>query len=926
MKYHPFFQSQIIIFLLSIILCFFICRGSGLSQAAGKTRVIHLRTEYKINPIGIDVRHPRLSWEIESGQRHVLQTAYQIRSAADPENLRSGRDLLWDSRKTKSDRSIHVEYGGTDLGSSQRIYWQGRIWDDQDHPTAWSEGVFWEMGLLQKEDWTAEWIKPGGEEDVSTAQPCPLLRKEFVLEKKIKSARVYITSLGLYEMFLNGRRVGDQLFTPGWTSYNKRLQYQTYDITLLLRQGKNAAGVILGDGWYRGVLGWAKKRNYYGDKLALLVQIQVFYEDGSSQIITSDSSWKGSTGPILESDIYNGEIYDARLEKDGWDEPDFDDKDWRPVEVIDYSQDTLTASCGPPVRKIEEIKPVKIFKTPKGDTVFDMGQNMVGWVRIKAEGPKGSVVSLRHAEVLTKSGGFYTANLRSAQQRIKYILKGDGQESYEPHFTFQGFRYVCVDEFPGEPDIESLTGIVIHSDMNPTGDFTCSDPNINQLQHNILWGQKGNFLDVPTDCPQRDERMGWTGDAQVFARTACFNMDTASFYTKWLKDLAADQFDSGSIPHVIPDVLGNGGSAAWADAGVIVPWTLYLCYGDKRILDEQYSSMKAWVEFMRRSAGDNFLWARGFHYGDWLAFNTTRSDYPGATTAKDLIATAYFAHSTEILSKTAAVLGKEEDAAMYLQLFEDIKKAFGNEYITPNGRVSSNTQTAYALALAFDLVDDARRNNAAQKLAEDVDRFKHITTGFVGTPLICFVLSENGSPDLAFMLLNRKEYPSWLYPITKGATTIWERWDGIKPDDTFQNAGMNSFNHYAYGAIGDWLYRYVAGIEIDEKNPGYKHILIAPHPGGGLTKASAKLKSMYGEIESSWTIENKIFRLETAVPPNTTATVLLPGAEVEDVREGGKTLEGVSGVVGYSQEEKGVAVKVGSGRYVFSYKWNDPVK
>lgn len=779
------------------------------------------------------------------------------------------------------------------------------------------------MGLLESEEWRAEWIQPGGEEDVSQSQPCPLLRREFELDKKIASARVHVSSLGLYELFLNGSRVGDQLFTPGWTSYKKRLQYQTYDVSSLLQKGKNAAGVILGDGWYRGFLGWGTKRNVYGEKLALLLQIRVVYEDGSSETLTTDASWKGSTGPILESDIYNGETYDARLEKDGWNEAEFDDRNWLPVDTVDINKDILTAAYGPPVRKIAEIKPVEILKTPEGDTVFDMGQNMVGWVRIEAQGPKGSAVSLRHGEVLTEKGNFYTANLRAAQQRIRYVLKGGGKETFEPHFTFQGFRYVCVDEFPGEPGLDSLTGIVIHSDMDPTGEFTCSDPLINQLQHNIQWGQKGNFLDVPTDCPQRDERMGWTGDAQVFARTACFNMDTASFFTKWLRDLAADQFDSGSIPHVVPDVLGNGGSSAWADAGVIVPWTLYLCYGDRRILDEQYASMKAWVEYMRRNAGENFLWTRGFHYGDWLAFNTTRSDYPGATTAKDLIATAYFAHSTDILSKTAAVLGKDDDAAAYRQLFENIKKAFGEEYITPNGRLSSDTQTAYALALAFDLVDEAIRDNAAQKLAEDVRRFKHITTGFVGTPLICFVLSENGYPDLAYMLLNRKEYPSWLYPITKGATTIWERWDGIKQDGTFQDAGMNSFNHYAYGAVGDWLYRFVAGIEIDVKHPGYKHILIAPHPGGGLSSASAKLKSMYGDIESSWMIEEGIFRLAVEVPPNTTAEVLLPGADFKDVREGGKTLGEVSGILGHSRENEGLALRIGSGRYVFQYEWDD---
>ncbi|MFC1782489.1 alpha-L-rhamnosidase C-terminal domain-containing protein, partial [Planctomycetota bacterium] len=469
--------------------------------------------------------------------------------------------------------------------------------------------------------------------------------------------------------------------------------------------------------------------------------------------------------------------------------------------------------------------------------------------------------------------------------------------------------------------LDNLIGIVIHSDMTVTGSFECSNPMINQLQHNIQWGQKGNFLDVPTDCPQRDERMGWTGDAQVFARTACFNMDAASFYTKWLKDLAADQNENGAIPHVVPDVLNNGGSAAWADAGVIVPWTVYLCYSDKRILAEQYESMKAWVGYIQKQAGEDFLWNIGSHYGDWLAFNTTRSDYPGATTDKDLIATAYFAYSTSLLQKIAQILDKENDAEKYILLRENIKNAFQKEFVTPNGRLASNTQTAYSLALAFDLLPDLLIEKAARRLADDVREFRHITTGFVGTPLICQVLSDHGYTDLAYMLLNRRRYPSWLYPITKGATTIWERWDGIKPDDTFQDPGMNSFNHYAYGAIGAWLYQVVAGIDIDESNPGYKHTLIRPHPDGGLTHARASFHSMYGKIESSWEVAEENFQLIVEIPPNTYATVVLPYVKLEEVRESGKFLENTPEIKQFYQESDSVIVKLGSGRYRFEYPW-----
>ena len=503
---------------------------------------------------------------------------------------------------------------------------------------------------------------------------------------------------------------------------------------------------------------------------------------------------------------------------------------------------------------------------------------MVGWIRIKLRGEKGEKVTLKYAEVLDKEGNFYTANLRRAKCTDTYIFKGTGEEVYEPKFTFHGFRYLMVEGLKEAPALEDITGIVIHSDMKPTGRFSCSDALINQLQHNIQWGQRGNFLDVPTDCPQRDERLGWTGDAQVFAPTAAFNFDVAAFYTKWMKDFIVDQVSNGIIPHVIPDVLkGRGGSTAWADASIIVPWTTYLAYGDKRILETQYESMKKWVGFMENQAGDDLLWTGGTHYGDWLAFATTRSDYPGATTEKDLIATAYYSYSSGLLGKIAAIIGKEADAKKYATLSDNIKKAFVKEFVTSSGRLVSNTQTAYCLAIAFDLLPEALVPKTAQYLAGDVKKMNHLTTGFVGTPLLCKTLSDQGYEDLAFMLLNRKEYPSWLYPVTQGATTIWERWDGQKPDGSFQNVGMNSFNHYAYGAIGEWLYTYVSGIRIDEKNPGYKHFIIAPHPGGGLTHATAEFNSMYGTIKSVWKMEGDKVVYDIEIPANTTATVILPG-------------------------------------------------
>ncbi|HKJ43845.1 MAG TPA: family 78 glycoside hydrolase catalytic domain, partial [Sunxiuqinia sp.] len=612
------------------------------SSIQATTLVTKLACEYHSNPIGIDIAKPRLSWQILSDENNLEQTAYEIRVADTPENLVKRSSLIWSSGIVKSDQSVNVTYEGPQLISMQRVYWQVRIWDNKDKVTEWSAPAYWEMGLLEPDSWKASWISMKPEKKVNDKRPCQYFRKEVLLPKKVKSARLYVTSLGLYQVFINGQKVSNDLFTPGWTSYNKRLQYQTYDVSSILQQN-TTIGAILGDGWYRGTIGFNDTQNYYGNRLALLLQLQVNYTDGTSEMVTSDGEWKATTGPILASSIYDGETYDARLEMPGWDQPDFDDSMWSLVEVIDHSTDILVASQGVPVKAMEEIKPVKLIKTPKGETVFDLGQNMVGWARLKVKGNKGDKVTLKFAEVLDKEGNFYTANLRRAKATDTYILKGDGEETFEPHFTFHGFRYVKVEGYPGTPSLDDITGVVIHSDMKKTGKFSCSDPLINQLQHNIQWGQKGNFLDIPTDCPQRDERLGWTGDAQVFSMTAAFNYNVAAFYTKWLKDLAADQLPNGKVPHVIPDVLNSeGGSAAWADASVIVPWTVYLSYGDKRILKTQYLSMKAWVDYMKSRAGENNLWIGDKHFGDWLAFATTQSDYPGATTNKDLIATAYY--------------------------------------------------------------------------------------------------------------------------------------------------------------------------------------------------------------------------------------------------------------------------------------------
>ncbi|HEY5585078.1 MAG TPA: family 78 glycoside hydrolase catalytic domain [Ruminiclostridium sp.] len=882
-------------------------------------KVIKIRCEYKENPIGIDVLYPRISWQLKSDVRSTVQSAYRLQVSKD-ENFVS--NVVWDTEKVESEQSIHLEYKGITLESKERYYYRVQAWDNKGNTSDWSETCFWEMGILTINEWTAQWIMSKEDLDIAKAGPCPMLRKAFEVSRKVKAAKIYATSLGLYELYINGSRIGDCLFTPGWTSYKKRLQYQVYDVTEQIKENKNAIGVVLGDGWYRGYLAWAERRNTYGEKLAALIQLHIKYEDGSEEIITSDKDWKASNGPIVMSDLYMGETYDARLEKDGWSLPEYCDDDWNSVDILEHTKEILIAQENVPVRVINEIKPIELLATPEGDTILDMGQNMVGWLRIKIKAPAGTVITLQHAEVLDKSGNFYTENLRSAKQTIRYITSGIGEEIYEPHFSFQGFRYIRITGYPMRLNLDDFTGRVIHSDMEPTGSFTCSDELVNQLQHNIQWGQKGNFLDVPTDCPQRDERLGWTGDAQVFIRTACYNMNVAPFFTKWLRDLKSDQTKEKGVPFVIPQVLEETSysSSAWGDAAVICPWTIYLCYGDKRLLEEQYESMKDWVEYIRAQGDNEFLWNTGFHFGDWLGLDAKEGDYVGAT-ARDFIATAFYAYSTQLLKKTAEIIKNDADVKEYNNLYNKIIENFRKEFVSPNGRLVVPTQTAHVLALMFDLVEKKDRKLVAKTLAGYLEESKvHLTTGFVGTPYLCDVLTESGYLDLSYKLLLQKDYPSWLYPITKGATTIWEHWDGIKEDGSFWSKDMNSFNHYAYGAIGDWMYSVMAGIDLDPEKPGYKHINIKPQPGQGITFATGKLESMFGEIKSAWVKNAEGMETNINIPSNTTATVVLPAANVVAVFEGENSLEAVEGVSNVEQLESGVKFELGSGEYCFKYK------
>lgn len=882
-------------------------------------KVEALSCEYKINPLGIDIKKPRLSWKIQSDKRGTMQKAYQIQVATNSDFT----ETLWDTGMIQSEESIHIEYAGPGLTSRTRYFYRVKVWDNFDRESNWSETSWWEMGLLSSEEWKAEWITPNSKGIDPLSEAAFLLRKEFSLKSGISSARIYGTGVGLYELFLNGERVSDELLAPGWTSYHKRLQYQKYDVTEQLQDGLNAMGIILADGWYKGNLVRENNRNIYGDRRAAFFQIYVTYNDGTEEVIVTDTTWKASTGPILFSEIYHGETYDARLEEECWSKPHFKDVDWTDTIIQEIPITQLVAQENVPTRVTEVLNPIDSFVTPAGDTVIDMGQNMVGRIRFKVIAPEGTHIVLKHAEVLDKDGNIYFGNLKFAKQKVEYITKGDGIETFAPHFTFQGFRYVKIEGYPGQENgipLENFEGEVIHSDMESAGEFECSNPLVNRLQQNIVWGQRGNFLDVPTDCPQRSERLGWTADAQVFIQTALFNYQGGSFFTKWLRDLKADQLPDGNVPFVIPNVEGGVGSAAWGDAATIIPWTVYQTYGDKRLLAEQFDSMKAWVEYIRRQGKNEFLWNTGFHFGDWLALDAKENSFVGAT-PKDFIATVFYAYSTRILRDAAEVLGKSDEVQEYSDLLNRIIEQFNHEFVSPSGRLVSPTQTAHVIALMFDMVEGKAKERTANELNELIlQNDYHLNTGFVGTPYICFALSKGGYHETAVKLLMKEDYPSWLYQIKKGATTVWEHWDSIKQDGSFWSDQMNSFNHYAYGSIGNWMYKVVAGLDMDAASPAYKRIKIEPKFAGiSFTHAKASFESMYGKIRSSWHLTQEEVEMEVEIPVNTTADILLPNARLSDVLEGGKHLIS-SDIHSYMESAEGVLLTVGSGSYHLRYR------
>jgi len=827
-----------------------------------------LRCEYLENPIGLDVPAPRFNWIVESSAQGERQSAYQIVVSSTAAGASHGQGDLWDSGKIASGQTTQVVYSGKPLRSGQLAYWTVTTWNRSGESSRRSAVAHWQAGIMRPEDWHALWI---GLPVMSnkTPRPATYVWKSFDVSKPIKRAYVYASAKGLFRMTLNDKRVGSDIFTPGWTDYRKRIQYETYDITGKLKRGQNLVVMALGDGWYCGHVG-NTAGNDYGDRAMGLAQLEIEYRDGSHDTIVSDPTWAAGRGPIVANDLLMGESYDARRTAAGV------SADALPLDAV-----PLVAQHDPTVQPVAEIKPKKITQPKPGVFVYDLAQNMVGWARLKVAGNAGDKVQLRFAEMLNPDGTIYTTNLRGAKATDTYTLAGGKTETYEPTFTFHGFRYVEVTGYPGTPGMDAITGVVLSSNNPQTGEFACSNELVNKLQHNIFWGQRGNYLSVPTDCPQRDERLGWMGDAQIFARTACFNNDVAAFLSKWTQDVVDAQSPEGGFSDVSPRMGDDSdGAPAWGDAGVIVPWTVYQCYGDTRLLDERYPAMRKWIEYID-SVNPDHIWVKrsNNNFGDWL---NVQDDTP-----RPVLATAYFAHSTDLLARSARVLGKTEDAEKYEALRDAIRSAFIQHFVDAEGKIQGDTQTCYVIALAFDLLPAGRRANAVDRLAKHIaERKDHLSTGFVGVGYLNPTLTAFGKSDLAYKLLTNDTYPSWGYSIRQGATTIWERWDGWTDTKGFQDPGMNSFNHYSLGSVGEWMYKSVAGIDLDPAKPGYEHIIIHPVPGGGLTWARASLDSIHGRISSSWRILDGQFGLDVTIPANTTATVYLPDGTVREVESG----------------------------------------
>lgn len=749
----------------------------------------------------------------------------------------------------------------------------------------------------------------------ATMEPAPLFRKAFSIAKPVKRAMAFASALGLYELRLNGKPVGNDVLSPGWSDYRKRVHYFGYDITRQLKKGENVVGAVLGDGWYAGYLAFTGKRHYYGENTRLLVQMQIEYQDGTTEVIGTDGSWRATTGPVREGDMLMGCVYDARKEIPGWDAPACDDSQWRKATVDESVQANLEAHPGAPIERIQEITAKKVTEPKPGTYVFDLGQNMVGWARVKLNGSAGQKVVVRHAEMLNPDGTIYTVNLRAAKATDTYYLSGKGKRAYEPSFTFHGFQYVEITGLDYKPNPQDVTGIVVHSDLPRAGWFECSEPLVNKLALNSLWGEKGNFLDVPTDCPQRDERAGWTGDAQVFMKTACLNLDAPGFYTKWLLDLCQDsQRADGAFGDVAPHVnVVSYGNTGWSDAGPVCNWRMYEMYGDRDVLEQHYPALVRHMEYL---AGTSKEFVRGTGaYGDWLRLAGPQHS--------DAIGTPYYFYAARLMTQIAEVLNKGEDAQNWRKLAENIRAAYVTNFIKEDGRIldgkNETGQTFYALAFGLDLVPAAMEQKVAAQFVDSIAKENdHLATGFLGTPFVLFALQKAGHPELAYKLVLNKTYPSWLQQVIWGSTTMWERWDGWRPDKGFQDPGMNSFNHYWLGCVSEWLFTQAAGIDTD--GPAFKRIVVRPEivqPEKGFSRVNATYNSIRGPVSSAWDIKDGKFKLAIKVPGNCTALVYVPAQSADGVKESGKRIANAKGLKFLRQEAGRAVFEVGSGEYSF---------
>lgn len=945
---------------LSLFLC--LCFAAATAPAAEPADIVpvRLKCEYLEKNAFVTEGLPRLSWTLEPAKgaeekRGLRQTAYRILIADSIENLADPKRCVRDSGKVNSAITQAMQI---DARFTAVYYWKVKVWDASDHESPWSLPAHYFRELLRP---PIEWFSWLTFDDTSPLHrdsktlflpPAHYFRKEFSVSKPVRRAILKASARGNYDAYLNGRRASDAMFLPGWSDYRRRIYCNTFDVTELVKQGSNAIGVVLTDGWYSGYVGYALLCGYgpnkvgrylYGKTPEINMELSIEYTDDSEDVVYSDTTWQvTNAGPIREADILMGEAYDARLEQPDWCKPGFDAKGWAPavrpdangrpmavfhdnrgqreVELFSelYHEYTFHHYPAQPVRPIQEMPAISVVEQAPGVFIYDIGQNIAGVARLKIRGERGTKIQLRFGEMLHPDGRLMTENLRRARATDCYILRGDpAGETWTPRFTYHGFRYVELTGVKEKPPLDAITGIVIHSDTPLTSRFECSDPMVNKLFQNIVWTQRANFVEVPTDCPQRDERLGWSGDAQIYIGAACYNADVAAFFTKWLDDLEEAQLSTGAYPDYAPYPMSHGKPnqsccTAWTDVGIICPWTIWRVYGDTRVIERHYDSMQRFMNFRMTISRDFRGAAFGNEWGDWLNMNEP--------TPIEYIDACYFAHSARLMSEMAQAIGKKVDAENYRRLRKNIEEAFRKDYLKPDGTLKVDTQTAYAIALEFGLIPEANRKAAADRLAKKIaDNGGRMATGFLGTKPLLPALSANGHHELAVQLLQSKKMPSWGFEIENGATTVWERWDSYTKDGSWKkHAGMNSFSHYAFGAVCEWMFRSLAGIDSEE--PGFRQILIRPRPGGNIDWVKAGYDSPAGPIAVAWKRTAADFACDVEIPPNATAKVILPATNAGSVTETGRPLAQSPGVKVLGSENGEVTVEIGSGKYWFLAK------